>query len=472
MEMLSGYKLAEVKGKNWFDTFLAERDVPRIAEVFAKATSGIPTSGNLNAILTRDGKERLIAWYNTTLTDSDGAKAALLAVGLDVTEQKAKDAQLVQAQKMEMVGQLTGGIAHDFNNLLTVILGNLNLLSKSIGPDWGHDLFELLDDSLSAANDGAELTKRLLTFSRKAPLRQERIHLPEFLGRFDRFVRRTLGAGIVVEVDVGNEVEHLRCDPTQLESALLNLALNARDAMPEGGRLCLQAAVKEAAVLDPTLRSGDYLALSISDTGEGMDADRLSRVIEPFYTTKKEKQGTGLGLSMVYGFCVQAGGRFQLASEPGAGTRATIVLPLHDSTDAPTAQAPESSPRDMSHKGTVLVVEDAARARRLAARFLNELGYEVLTAENGDVAIEMLLSDASVDLVFSDIVMPGQTKGDDLYRWVKAQRPQVNILLTTGMQSSEIDELTEAGEASVPIALPKPYTIEQLAAAIQEVCAT
>ena len=230
MEMLSGYKLAEVKGKNWFDTFLAERDVPRIAEVFAKAKSGVPTSGNLNAIVTRDG---------------------------------------------------------------------------------------------------TELTKRLLAFSRKEPLQQERIDLTAFLAHLQRFLRRTLGTDITVQVDVDATVDQLFCDPNQLESALLNLGLNARDAMPKGGRLSLQADAKDAANLDAALNPGLYVALSLTDTGVGMTPEQLARAIEPFYTTKGRGQGSGLGLSMVFSFCEQAGGRFQLKSRPGAGTQATIILPLN-----------------------------------------------------------------------------------------------------------------------------------------------
>ena len=469
MEQLSGYSLLEVKGKNWFDTFPVERGACQIADVLDRIEDGGAARGNLHAIATRDGEERLIAWHNTALRDSDDEVTAVLAIGHDVTEQKAKDTQLIQAQKMEMVGQLTGGIAHDFNNLLTVILGNLELLNKSMGQDLCSDKAELLQDSLSAAKDGAELTQRLLSFSRKRPLRQQRIDLPAFLSHSQRFLRRTLGADIVVELDVDSNLDALTCDPHQLESALLNLALNARDAMPDGGRLGLAA---KAAHLDPTLDPAEYIEIAVTDTGVGMTSEQLTRAVEPFYTTKGTKQGSGLGLSMVFNYCEQAGGRFRLASEPGVGTRASIILPLRDDYEQEaSAQPPESQAQELARKLTALVVEDDERVRKLAGRYLRDLGYNVLTAENGDMAIEILESESAIDLVFSDLVMPGKVHGEELYRWIKEQRPDLKVLLTTGLRSAEIEERSQDGKSAVPIALLKPYTKAQLADAISDVLA-
>jgi signal transduction histidine kinase len=423
------------------------------------------------AILTRDGKERLIAWYDMILRDGAGEPRAVLAIGHDVTEQKAKEAQLVQAQKMETVGQLTGGIAHDFNNLLTVILGNLELLSRSVGADSDSELFDLVQDSLSAAQDGAELTKRLLAFSRKAPLKRKWLDLHAFLSHFQRFLRRTLGSGVAISVDVEADFDYLPCDPHQLENALLNLALNARDAMPEGGRILIQARSKQAADLDPSLEPGKYAVLSVIDTGTGMNAEQLSMAIEPFYTTKGTKQGSGLGLSMVFGFCEQAGGIFRLASDPETGTRATIVLPFDGVSVQEGERMSGSTPGILRGKGTVLVVEDDERVRKLAGRYLRDLGYDLLMVDNGERAIETLQSDTTIELVFSDIVMPGEVKGDDLYLWVKAHRPEVKVLLTTGLRSAEIRALADDSESPVPIGLPKPYTKEELAEAIRDVFA-
>ena len=468
MEKLSGYALAEVKGQSWFDTFLVERDVQRVEEVFAKAKDGVQTSGNMNAILTRDGKEQLIAWYDTTLRDSNGKLTALLAIGHDVTEQKAKEAQLLQAQKMEIVGQLTGGMAHDFNNLLTVILGNLQLMAKVVGPECDSELLDLLDDSLSAAQDGAELTQRLLAISRKEPLQRKRIDLPAFFNHFQRFLRRTVGANITVQMDVEADLHFLLCDAVQLESALLNLALNARDAMPHGGRLCLRVAAKAAADLNLTLEPGTYVEIAVIDTGMGMSSEQLTRVIEPFYTTKGSGKGSGLGLSMVFGFCEHAAGRFRITSEQGVGTQAAIILPLNGSYGQEDTQSTlESIPSALTGKGTILVVEDEERVRKLARRYLEDLGYDVLIAENGQAAIESLYSESAIELVFSDVAMPGEINGCDLYRWVKEHRPQIKVLLTTGLRSRELRELTENDESPAPVALPKPYTKEQLAEAIR-----
>lgn len=469
MQKLSGYSLAEVKGKNWFDTFLAKRDVPRAAEIFSQAKSGILTSGNVHAILTRDGKERLVAWYHATLRDDTGEVSAVLAIGHDVTEQKAKEMQLLQAQKMEIVGRLTGGIAHDFNNLLTVILGNMEMLTKSMGPDCDPEVFELLDDALSAAQDGAELTRRLLKVSRKEPLQRKRIDLSAFLKNFQRLLQRTLGTDIAVLVDLEDNLDQLTCDQSQLESALLNLGLNARDAMPKGGRLTLRTEVKAAAELDPDLEPGTYVVLSVIDTGEGMTAEQLSHAIEPFYTTKGSTKGTGLGLSMVFSFCEQAGGGFRLENEPGIGARATIILPLNDGSDREAKQTLEPKTGAAKRIGTILVVEDEERVRRLTGRYLKDLGYKVLFAENGGSAIEILQSEPDIELVFSDIVMPGEVNGNGLYLWVKAHRPQVKVLLTTGLRLKEVTETAKEDEPAVPIALPKPYTKEQLAAAIRDV---
>jgi len=469
---LSGYSLENVKGKNWFDTFPVERGVRRIPDVLARIKEESPVTGNLHAIMTRDGKERLIMWYNTALRDPDGELTAVLAIGHDVTDQKTKEAQLLQAQKMEAVGQLTGGIAHDFNNLLTVILGNLDLLAKTIGDDRESELSDCLQDMRSAAQDGAELTQRLLAFSRREPLQQKRIDLPTFLGHFQRFIQRTLGADVEVQLQAAETLEHLVVDPPQLESALLNLALNARDAMPHGGRLSLRVACKEAAELDCMLAPGTYVEITVIDTGKGMTPDQLSHAIEPFYTTKGSGQGSGLGLSMVFGFCKQAGGIFRLASKPGGGTQATIVLPLVDVVREKVARAPESALETPERKETVLVVEDEERVRRLAGRYLKDLGYNVMVAENGDRAIEVLQSESAIDLVFSDIVMPGKTNGCDLYRWVKAHCPETRILLTTGLKSVERNHL--AGNDALPpaVVLAKPYNRELLVAAIRDVSAT
>ena len=473
MQNLSGYSLAEVKDTSCVDTFLAERDREQVTEDLVKVKEGVPISGNLNAMVTRDGTERLISWYARALRDSSGEVIALLVIGHDVTEEKAQEAQLHQAQKMQVVGQLTGGVAHDFNNLLTIILGNLKLLAAAIEPDCDPETMELLEDSTSAAQDGAELTQRLLVFSQKTPLQKKRIYLPVWLKNFQRFLERTLSSDIEVRLNNEADLEYFLCDPSELQSAMLNLALNARDAMPNGGLLVLRAALEEVPQRRLTLLPGIYVKLMVIDSGEGMTPDQLNQAIEPFYTTKGSKQGSGLGLSTVFRFCEQAGGLFKLESEPEAGTQAMIWLPVNGSySDEPVRMDESMSPAPSTDAhGTILVVEDDERILKLAKRFLTDLGYDVLLAEDGESALTILQSESAIDLVFSDIVMPGRINGDDLYRWVAEQRPEVKVLLTTGLSSEKLKKLTGDKEAQIPLPLPKPYTKEQLAEAIRGVSA-
>jgi len=470
-ERLSGYSRDEVKGRHWRDTLTPMGGSLAAAGPGPASRGEFPTTGRIDTILARDGKERLIAWYDTTLRDALGEPSAVLAVGHDVTDQKAKEAQLLQAQKMEMIGQLTGGIAHDFNNLLTVILGNLDLLAKTIGTECGPEVEDLLMDSLSAAEDGAELTERLLAFSRKTPLKRKPIDLHAFLTRFRRFLNRTLGPDIAVEVDIDEVLDTLASDPPQLESALLNLALNARDAMPEGGRILLRARAREACELKENLAPGSYVEIAVVDTGMGMTSGQLARAVEPFYTTKASRQGSGLGLTMVFGFCEQAGGAFRLESEPGRGTRAKILLPLH----APDCEEwSEGSGREaalVTGSGTVLVVEDEERVRKLAGRYLQDLGYQVLTAADGETAIAILESELEIGLVFSDLVMPGEISGYDLYFWIRERRPATKVLLATGLRSPEVRALAARGASEQPVILSKPYSKEQLAEAMRALVA-
>ncbi len=470
LERLSGFSRDEVKGKHWRDALLP-RGESAGGDRADDPRGGLPPRGRLDAIRTRDGKERLIAWYDTTLYDAQGEPSAILAIGNDVTDEKAKEAQLLQAQKMEMVGQLTGGIAHDFNNLLTVILGNLDLLTKMLGEGCDPEVTDLLMDSLSAAEDGAELTERLLAFSRKAPLQRKRIDLQSFLMRFRRFLNRTLGPDIRIEVDIDEALDTLTSDPPQLESALLNLALNARDAMPDGGRILLEARARRAEDLKANLAPGSYLALAVVDTGAGMGGEQLARAIEPFYTTKASTQGSGLGLTMVFGFCEQAGGVFRLESQQGVGTRAIMILPLdvRIGDEATEVTGPEAKP--VTGSGTVLVVDDEERVRKLAGRYLQDLGYQVLAASNGEMAVTILESELDIGLVFSDVVMPGEISGYDLFSWVRERRPKTKVLLATGLRSPEVRALAEEGKSARPMTLTKPYSKEQLAEAIRAVAA-
>jgi two-component system cell cycle sensor histidine kinase/response regulator CckA len=387
----------------------------------------------------------------------------------DITERQEKEAQLRQAQKMEVVGQLTGGIAHDFNNLLTVILGNLRLLEAMIGPD--QEAQELVEDALSAARDGAELTQRLLAFSRKQTLQPKQVNINALLDDLGRFLHRTLREDVELRITRGRDTPAVLADPGQLENALLNLVINARDAMPRGGTLSIEATQKHIGpagiAAHPKLAPGNYVMLSVADTGIGMSPEDTARAVEPFFTTKGRGKGSGLGLSMVYGFAQQSGGSLWLCSELGKGTRVSVLLP--EAEPVLKQGAPEHSPQDVPMgTETILVVEDQSQVRKFAERSLKGLGYRVLEAENAAAAMQILDTEPTVDVLFSDIIMPGAMNGRQLAQWAVQDRPGVRVLLTTGFSQEGDIEHTEEEDDDFPL-LKKPYTRERLAEAIREI---
>jgi PAS domain S-box-containing protein len=378
--------------------------------------------------------------------------------------------QLLQAQNMQVVGQLTGGIAHDFNNLLTIILANLGILADEIVGETDAYPRELLDDALSAARDGAELTHRLLAFSRKQPLQVKRVDINEFLRNVSRFLQRTLTENVELRINLGNEVPPVLVDPGQLENALLNLVINARDAMPAGGTLTVET-TRERVALDeaapvPDLAPGDYVMIAVRDSGIGMSPEHMERAIEPFFTTKERGKGSGLGLSMVYGFAKQSGGDLLLRSTVGQGTTVSMLLPqaaltLEEGDAEPT---PPNAPRGSER---VLLVEDEPRVRKLAKRSLLGLGYRVMEAENAAEAMRALEAEVPVDLLFSDIVMPGDMNGRMLARWASHRSRGLKVLLTTGFSEEANSELA-MGKDGFPL-LNKPYSKEELATAVRAV---
>lgn len=465
MAELTGYPLEEVKGADWFTTFLPERDRARIRDRFQNALHDTPTRGDVNPILTRTGLERLIAWHDKTLRDAQGEVIGCLAIGHDVTAEREREAQLFHAQKMEVMGRLTGGIAHDFNNLLTVILGNLELIEERLpAADW---LQGFVKDALSAARDGAVLIQRLLGFARQMPLHPAPLALQEFLPQCERLLRRTLRNSITLEVHCDASLAPLYVDRTQLESALLNLAINAQDAMAQGGRLGITASglqVGAAGRSDyPTLAAGAYAVITVRDTGAGMTAEQVARATEPFYTTKPMGKGSGLGLSMVYGFAGDSGGLLRVQSQLGRGTTVDLVLPT-----ASNGTAPESGmlqhielPRGT---GTILLVEDDARVRNVARQYLTTLGYVVVEAETGDAALEVISAGIIPDVLFSDIALPGRLDGYALASLVVQRYVGVKVLLTTG---ADTDRFAESGfDASRFPLLRKPYSMDALARAL------
>ncbi|SMX42438.1 PAS domain-containing sensor histidine kinase [Actibacterium lipolyticum] len=386
----------------------------------------------------------------------------------DLTERKQAEGALRQVQKMDAIGQLTGGVAHDFNNLLTVIVGNLELLEMQLEDEPGK--LGLLKEAQEAADLGARLTERLLAFARRSPLEPQVIDLTALIHGLTDMLKRTLGATVELSTAIADEPWLLKVDPAQVESAIVNLAVNARDAMPGGGRLVLETQnirLGENFLADDIgLSLGDYVQISVTDTGSGMPKDVIERVFEPFFTTKEVGQGTGLGLSMVYGFSRQSGGHTTIYSEVGKGTTVNVYLPRH-TEDGDVFQREDPSENASAVVGErILVVEDDERVRRLTRTRLESLGYTVVTAENGTIAIEMLQQDQTFDLVFTDLVMPGGSSGYDVAAFVQESLPDTRVLLTSGY-AEELLHGDKLASKNLHL-LRKPYRQAALAQAVRD----
>jgi len=371
--------------------------------------------------------------------------------------------QLAHSRRLDALGQLTGGIAHDFNNLLTVISGNLQLLESDIPDDPATR--NTLASASRAVERGAALTRKLLTFSRRQHLLPRAVRTVQLLADLSEMLGRTLGERIAVIAECSNEVPAVYADEGELEAALINLALNARDAMPRGGRLAITARSYNVTHIDEDARlaPGPYVVFTISDNGEGIPPEILEHVLEPFFTTKEAGKGSGLGLSMVYGFVKQSGGHFNIESQVGYGTRVELFLPAAAST-ATEETAPSPSRRD---RGTVLVVEDEPEVRRVAVAFLRTLGYIPSEAADALTALEQLAEHPDIDLLFTDIVLGGDMTGFELAAKAHERRPHLPVLFTSGYEYASMDIDTRAFGAFE--LLRKPYRREQLGAAMRRV---
>ena len=464
-----GYSLSEVLGRplgQLIPPQFRQAHAAKINQVRTTPSSGVTQKTLELAGLRKDGTSFPLELSVSTWT-VEGVRY-FTGIIRDITQRKEQEAQLLQAQKLEVIGQLTDGIVHDFNNLLTIILGNLHFLQEEVGHDVDDETREFIDDALSAARDGAELGQRLLAFSRKQTLQPIRIDINQLLDGLTRLLPRILGENIKLRINRFKDISVVFADRARIENALLNLAINARDAMPEGGTLTIETARQRIASHEAGEYSvsapGTYILITVSDTGIGISSEDVARVIEPFYTTKAPGQGSGLGLSMVYDFTKQSGGGLKITSEPGKGTSVSILLP----ETAPTVEVDgeQESPGDLPlGYETILVVEDGARVRKLAGRNLTNLGYHVLEAENAVEAIKILSSESAVDLLFSDIFMPGPMNGRELADWTLANRPGLKVLLTTGFEQ-EVKGERQVNTDGLPL-LKKPYTKEGLAQAVR-----
>ncbi|SMF69581.1 hybrid sensor histidine kinase/response regulator [Allosphingosinicella indica] len=386
--------------------------------------------------------------------------AALNRVQAEMADRMRAEDQLRQAQKMEAVGQLTGGIAHDFNNLLTPIIGGLEMLRSRVEDAR---MRRMAETALESARRGAKLAGQLLAFSRVQRISMAPVGVNPLVANMEDLLRHALGSGIAVGMELDPEAGHATCDANQLENALLNLAINARDAMPEGGRLTIRTRrdrVDHAMEVEP----GDYVAIEVVDTGEGMSSDVLARAVEPFFSTKPMGKGTGLGLAQVYGIARQAGGTLAIESEPGKGTTVRLLLPAAEAAEAAAGgENADAGTRRVRDAGTVLVIDDDPAVRTFLSDSLQEIGYRVVSAEGGAEGLE-LIETAEPQLVLLDYAMP-QMHGADVAREVRKTHPELPIVFVTGFaETRQIEAVMGAGCAI----LKKPFTIADLAATVEE----
>jgi GAF domain-containing protein len=391
-------------------------------------------------------------------------------VAEEIARRSQAEEVLRHAQKMETVGQLSGGIAHDFNNLLQIIHGNLTLLERAL-PAGESKLRRSVANALTGTERAAALTQRLLAFSRRQPLDPKPLDVNAMMDEMIELLHRTLGETVRIETSLAEELPSALVDANQLENAILNLAINARDAMPGGGRLEISTGLAEldsaAARLQPDASPGRYVRIAVSDTGEGMTAEVLDRAIEPFFSTKEVGQGTGLGLSMVYGFAKQSGGHLRIHSAEGEGTTVELYVPC-SSQAAEARSARQEQPELPAGKGErVLLCEDDADVRRFSSETLSELGYEVIEAADADGALEAMRTHGRVDLLFTDIVLPGGRTGADLAREARQLQPGLNVLFATGYARSALEERQDPG-SGIELLL-KPFGVEALATRLRAI---
>ncbi|QHJ00250.1 PAS domain-containing protein [Xylophilus rhododendri] len=460
-----GWPAEQIAGRAFTD-LLHESDREAAAAALQALSAGTTTARFESRLRHREGHWRLIMW---TAVQDEGR---IHAVGRDMTAEREaaealqrSEAALYQSQKMESVGQLTGGVAHDFNNLLQVVAGNLQLLARlAAGNERGE---KHVANAMAAVSRGARLTKHLLAFARRQPLEPKVVNIGRFVSGMDDMLRRTLGESIEVETVVAGGLWNTLADPSQVENALLNLAINARDAMNGAGRLTVEvgnAVLDEAYVRQHAeIQPGQYVLLAVTDTGSGMPAEILAKVFDPFFTTKAEGKGSGLGLSMVYGFVRQSGGHVKIYSELGHGTTVKLYLPR--ATQAEDVVAPEAPREIVGGEETILVAEDDDEVRATVVEMLEGLGYRVLQARDAASALAIVESGMDIQLLFTDVVMPGPLRSPELARQARQRLPGLAVLFTSGYTQNAI---VHGGRLDAGVELlGKPYTHDALALRIR-----
>jgi len=476
-ERTKGYKANEIIGQH-FSRFYTPEDLK--AGTPAKALNTAREEGRFTAEGWRVRKDGSRFWAMVVIDPiiENGEVIGFAKVTRDLTERREAQLELersqqalFQSQKMEAVGQLTGGLAHDFNNLLTGITGSLDLMKSRLAQGRINDLERYITAAQGAASRAATLTHRLLAFARRQTLEPKPVNANKLISGMEELVRRTVGPEVQIETVLAAGLWTCFCDPNQLENAILNLCINGRDAMPAGGRITIETAntwVDETTGAEREMAPGQYVAICVTDTGEGMTPEVTSRAFDPFFTTKPAGKGTGLGLSMIYGFARQSNGQARIYSEVGEGTTVKIYLPRHMGKAAGEEDQEAKVPLPRAEAGeTVLVVDDEPTVRMLIGDTLNELGYTGIEAADAASGLKVLESDAKIDLLITDVGLPGGMNGKDMAEQARAKRPDLKVLFITGYaQNAAISN----GKLDPGMhVLSKPFAMEKLASRIRQI---
>ena len=473
-----GYSAEEILGEH-FSRFYIPEDVAK--RVPWKALETARREGRFTAEGWRMRKDGTRFWASVVIDpihDDDGRIVGFAKVTRDLTERRQAQLELeksqqalFQSQKMEAVGQLTGGIAHDFNNMLTGITGSLDLMKARLAQGRLNELERYITAAQGAASRAATLTHRLLAFARRQTLEPKTVNANHLISNMEELIRRSVGANITIETILAAGLWNCVCDPNQLENAILNLCINARDALDKSGRITIETAntwIDDAVAAERDMEPGQYVAICVTDNGSGMTADVIARAFDPFFTTKPTGQGTGLGLSMVYGFAKQSNGQARIYSELGEGTSVKIYLPRHpgESKEEGLEQVPIEIPRTETGE-TVLVVDDEPTIRMLIADTLAELGYRAIEAADAASGLKVLESDANIDLLITDIGLPGGMSGQEMAVAARASRPNLKILFITGFAQNAA--ITAGHLEPGTQVMSKPFSMDKLAARIRSI---
>jgi PAS domain S-box-containing protein len=478
-ERINLYAASEIVGRH-FSCFYTQEDVD--AGVPDKALATARREGRYEAEGWRRRKDGTLFWASAVVDaiHDDGELVGFAKITRDLTERREAQRQLdqsreelFQSQKMEAVGQLTGGLAHDFNNLLTGISGSLELLKRRLDQGRLGDLDRYITAAQGAASRASALTHRLLAFARRQTLDPKRIRPDRLIADIEELIQRTVGPTIELETVIGPDLGVALCDPHQLENVILNLCINARDAMPDGGRVTIEASgavLDQRAVRDHDMPPGEYIVIGVTDTGTGMPPEVVARAFEPFFTTKPTGQGTGLGLSMIYGFAKQSGGQVRIDSRVGEGTTVRIYLPRHlGEADAAVRQPAPAEAAAPASGETILIVDDDPAVRMLITEALGDVGYTMIEVTDGAAGLKVLRSDVRIDLLVTDVGLPGGLNGRQMADAARLGRPDLKVLFITGYAESAAigkDEL----EPGMHL-MTKPFTMAALAGRVRAVIA-